>query len=132
MSESSWCLEANHHAATLYLSGPVSMSSILRPAASCQGLPVSISTLRVDMRATTLADPEALTLLHRALTRWRSARDGCVRIAAANATRSLDLTDHGWRHRRRRAVTMLLHFRDPSGTTCKQLFRRENARSVSG
>lgn len=66
-------LEAHSRAATLYLSGPLTVAGALRALRLCDRLPPGVTELRVDLRGTTLADPTPVQAVAMLLARWRRA-----------------------------------------------------------
>lgn len=81
-------LEAHARAATLYVSGPLSVAGALRALRSCDRLPPGVSDLRVDLRGAALPNPTPVQVVAMLLARWRRAgRDRRTRIELPPATR---------------------------------------------
>ena len=70
------CLEAHAHAATLYVSGPLTAAGALNALRVCEGLPASVLELRVDLRAARLTDATPVQAVAMLLVRWRRAHPG--------------------------------------------------------
>ena len=72
-SEPRFCLEAHAHAATLYVSGPLTAARALSALRACEGLSPSVLELRVDLRGATLTDAAPVQAVAMLLVRWRRA-----------------------------------------------------------
>lgn len=99
-----FAIEAHPRAATLYLSGPVSVPGLLQAMRRCEGLPRSVWLLRADLFAALPLDQGTTGVLWHALRRWREARSGATQIVDPRQTHF--------------AVTQALH------TPCRALTRR--------
>jgi len=69
-------IESHPTAATLYLSGPLTVAGALCAARLCDNLPTRVSDLRVDLTAVRLDDASPLQALAMRLARWRRLGDG--------------------------------------------------------
>ena len=69
-------VEAHSCAATLYLSGTLTIAGALRAGTACEELPPRVKTLRVDLRGLIAPAPLTLRALAIALRRWRVSRAG--------------------------------------------------------
>lgn len=75
-------LEAHPGAATLYVTGPVSVPALLRTLRLCEELPTETLLLRVDLSAAEPLDQGTLRVLWHALRRWREMRGAVTRVSA--------------------------------------------------
>ncbi|HUO52156.1 MAG TPA: hypothetical protein VMT93_06545 [Gemmatimonadaceae bacterium] len=75
-----YTLEAHHDAATLYVTGTISIAGVVAAMHACETLPARVRSLRVDLRRSTGAEPGALDSLALAARRWRDARQGVTRF----------------------------------------------------
>jgi hypothetical protein len=71
-------VEQHATAATLYLTGTLSVRLMLRAIGAVQQLPQSCSVLRVDVSAVEGYELRALRLFRTALSRWETERDSRV------------------------------------------------------
>ena len=69
-------IESHSRAATLYLSGPLTVAGALCAARLCDGLPTRVNDLRVDLTAVRLDDASPVQALAMRLARWRRLGDG--------------------------------------------------------
>lgn len=69
-------IESHPSAATLYLSGPLTVAGALCAARLCDQLPLTVSRLRVDLTSARLTDPSPVQALAMRLARWRRLGDG--------------------------------------------------------
>ena len=74
-------IEAHARAATVYIGGPLSASVAARLILACRLLSPDVRNVRVDLRAVTICDVDALTMLEVLLIEWSSERRGVSRIA---------------------------------------------------
>ena len=70
-------IEQHDGAATLYAAGEMGISGALRIVRICERLPMSIRTVRLDLRAVNDSEDGAMTVLE---TRLRHSRSGRGRI----------------------------------------------------
>jgi ABC-type transporter Mla MlaB component len=77
-----FALEAHPGAATLYLTGAVSVPALLGAIRQCETLPTGVWTLRVDLSAAEPLDQGTQRVLWHSLRRWREERGGTTRISA--------------------------------------------------
>lgn len=75
-------LEASPCAATLYMSGAVSVPALLGALRHCEALPAGVWVLRVDLTAADALDQGTQRVLWHSLRRWRELRGGITRITA--------------------------------------------------
>jgi hypothetical protein len=73
-------IEAHPQAATAYLCGPLSPSIAARVILAARRLPPHVRRIRVDLRAVTICDLDALTMLEVLLIEWSSERRGMSRV----------------------------------------------------
>lgn len=69
-------IESHPSAATLYLSGPLTVAGALCAAHLCDQLPLAVSSLRVDLTSARLTDTSPVQALAMRLARWRRLGDG--------------------------------------------------------
>ena len=74
-------IEAHERAAAVYVHGPLSASTAARIILGCRTLPGAVGAVRVDLRAVTVCDVDALTMLEALLIEWSADRRGVGRIA---------------------------------------------------
>jgi hypothetical protein len=72
--------EAHHCGATIYITGLLGDHAALRTEELVRALTTEIRSLRVDLRAVDLIDPDSFVLIARTLGRWRDARRGRVSL----------------------------------------------------
>jgi hypothetical protein len=77
-----FALEAHPGAATLYLSGAVSVPALLGALRHCEALPAGIWVLRVDLTAADPLDQGTQRVLWHSLRVWREKRGGMTRVSA--------------------------------------------------
>jgi ABC-type transporter Mla MlaB component len=77
-----FALEAHPGAATLYLTGAVSVPALLRALHRCEELPTRTWMLRVDLSTADPMDQGTRRVLWHSLRRWRERRGGITRISA--------------------------------------------------
>lgn len=70
-SEARYRIESHPSAATLYVSGPLTVAGARCAARLCDHLPGPVTSLRVDLTATRLADTTPVSALAMLLARWR-------------------------------------------------------------
>jgi hypothetical protein len=75
-------LEAHPGAATLYVTGAVSVPALLHALRLCEELPTEILLLRVDLSAAGPLDQGTLRVLWHSLRRWRETRGAVTRVSA--------------------------------------------------
>ncbi len=75
-------LEVHPGAATLYLSGAVSVPLLLGALRHCKALPAGVWVLRVDLTAADPLDQGTQRVLWHSLRRWRDRRGGLTRVSA--------------------------------------------------
>lgn len=80
--------EAHPSGATIYVTGLLGEHAALRTEELVRALTEEVTSLRVDLRAVDLIDPESFVLVARTLGRWRDARRG--RVALEFPARSRD------------------------------------------
>jgi hypothetical protein len=101
-------VEAHPHSATVYLTGRISVATIVDALRRCDALPNGVWLLRVDASAADPLDGAAHGVLMHGLLRWRLTR-GATQPTAGDATwRSRDPRDplaHRDRARRDPTVT---------------------------
>jgi hypothetical protein len=73
-------VEANVAAATAYLTGPLTLGLVARAIMACRAVPPAIRGLRVDLRAVSVCDFRALTMLESYIVDWGSDRRGVSRV----------------------------------------------------
>ena len=73
-------IEVHPHAATAYLCGPLSAAVAARVILASRTLPPHVRRMRVDLRAVTVCDVDALTMLEVLLLEWSSERRGMSRV----------------------------------------------------
>jgi hypothetical protein len=96
--------EAHQSGATIYVTGLLGDDAALRTEELVRALTTEIQSLRVDLRAVDLIDPESFVRVARALGRWRDARRGRVSLEFPARSRDrnrshLRLVDEGSRTR---------------------------------
>ena len=74
-------IEAHSRAASVYVHGPLSAATAGRISLGCRTLPHDVRAVRVDLRAVTVSDADALTMLEALLIEWSADRRGQSRIA---------------------------------------------------
>ena len=75
-----YILEAHADAATLYVTGALSIAGVVAAMHRCEELPPRVRNLRVDLRATRGVEPGALDAIAFTTRRWRDLRVGSTRI----------------------------------------------------
>ena len=75
-----YIIEAHRDAATLYVSGTLTIAGIVAAMHACDELPDRVRNLRVCLRAATSVEPGAYDALAFTTRRWRDLRAGCTRI----------------------------------------------------
>jgi hypothetical protein len=78
-------IESHARAASVYLSGPLTLALTARAMTVFCGLPMRIRTLRVDLRAITVCDFDAMLMLESLVVEWCHERRGVSRIARPRA-----------------------------------------------
>lgn len=73
-------IEAHSSAATLYMTGAVSVPGLLAAMRRCEELPPSVWLLRVDLSGVSPLDQGTQGVLRHALRRWRDSRSGATEI----------------------------------------------------
>jgi len=73
-------VETHMSGATAYLSGPFSLAVAARTIAACCRLPSRVRAIRVDLRAVTVWDVNALMMLESLLVEWAHERRGAHHI----------------------------------------------------
>ena len=73
-------VEANTVAATAYVTGPLTVGIVGRAIMACRALPPAVRGVRVDLRAVSVCDFRALTMLESYILDWRSERRGVSRV----------------------------------------------------
>jgi hypothetical protein len=73
-------IEANTAAATAYVNGPLTVGLVARAITACRALPPAIRGVRVDLRAVSVCDFRALTMLEAYILDWRFERRGVSRV----------------------------------------------------
>jgi hypothetical protein len=73
--------EAHTSAATVYLSGPLSLGLAARAIARCRSLPARVRAVRVDLRSVSVCDVDALLMLESLLIEWCTERRAVSRIS---------------------------------------------------
>jgi len=76
-------IEAHPYAATVYLTGAVSVRAVLEVLRRCEELPPGVWLLRVDIAAADRLDSGTHTVLAAALRRWRERRAGVTQVLGA-------------------------------------------------
>lgn len=79
-------LESHQRAATLYVSGKVSVPGLLRAMRQCQGLAPTVWLLRVELSSAGPLDQGTLGVLWHSLRRWREERGGTTEVATPTGT----------------------------------------------
>lgn len=72
--------EAHQCGATIYIMGLLGDQAALRTEELVRALTTGIQSLRVDLRAVDLIDPDSFVVIARTLGRWRDARRGRVSL----------------------------------------------------
>jgi hypothetical protein len=80
MLKSQLSVEAHRFAATAYLKGPLTASLAARTIMVCRALPATVRGMRVDLRAMTMWDSTALTMLESHMVEWSEERGGVSRV----------------------------------------------------
>ena len=75
-----YTIEAHHDAATLYVTGTLSVTGVVAAMHACDELPARVRTLRVDLRRIEGVEPSAYDALAFGTRRWRDVRAGVTRI----------------------------------------------------
>jgi ABC-type transporter Mla MlaB component len=86
MRKEHFALEAHPGAATLYVTGAVSVPALLRALRHCEGLPTESLLLRVDLSAAEPLDQGTLRVLWHSLRRWREMRGAVTRVSPPPGT----------------------------------------------
>jgi len=73
-------IEAHAFAATAYVTGPLSASVVVRTVMACHALPSTIRGVRVDLRAVSICDLDALVMLEAHIVEWRAHRRGVTHV----------------------------------------------------
>ena len=73
-------IESHASAASAYLSGPLSLGLTARAISAFCALPTRVRALRVDLRAITVCDIDALLMLESLVVEWCRARRGVSRF----------------------------------------------------
>ena len=73
-------VEANAVSATAYVTGPLTVSLAARAIMACRALPPAVRGVRVDLRAVSVVDGHALTMLESYILDWRAERRGVSRV----------------------------------------------------
>ena len=74
-------VEAHDCAATIYVSGPLTAAVAARAIFACRTLPAALRGVRVELRAVSVWDADALVMLEVLLVDWSAERHGASRIA---------------------------------------------------
>lgn len=72
--------ESHPSASTIYVTGLLGEAAAIRAEELIRALPTEVFSLRVDLRAVDLVDPNSFVRLARMLGRWRDARSGRVTL----------------------------------------------------
>jgi len=75
-----YTIEAHFDAATLYVSGAMSITKVIAAMHRCDALPERVRSLRVDLRRVTAIEAGACDALAFTTRRWRDVRGGATRI----------------------------------------------------
>jgi len=75
-----YTLESHRDAATLYVTGTLSVAGITAAMHEADALPEQVRSLRVDLRGMSTAEPGAFDALAFTSRRWRDMRGGSTRI----------------------------------------------------
>ena len=73
-------VEANASSATAYVSGHLTVGVVVRAIMACRALPPAVDRVRVDLRAVSVCDARALTMLESYIVDWRAERRGMSRV----------------------------------------------------
>ena len=73
-------IEASTVAATAYVAGPLTISLVARAILACRALPPDVRGVNVDLRAVSVCDFNALTMLESYILDWRAMRRGMSRV----------------------------------------------------
>jgi hypothetical protein len=73
-------MEAHARGATAYVCGPLNPCVAARTILGCRMLPPHVRHVRVDLRAVTVCNIDALVMLEVLLLEWSSERRGVTRI----------------------------------------------------
>lgn len=103
-------IEAHGYAATIYLSGAVSVRAVLEALRACEQLPRAVWLLRVDLSSAERLDAGTHRVLAEALRRWRDQRAGVTQVVTAGSGLRGGPTRCG-------AGAFLLRHRDATGGT---------------
>jgi hypothetical protein len=74
-------VEAHAFAATAYVTGPLTASVVARTIMACRALPSTVRGVRVDLRAVSTCDLDALVMLEAHIVEWRAHRRGVSRMS---------------------------------------------------
>ena len=69
-------VEAHAYAATAYVTGPLTAGVAARAITLCRALPPAIRGVRVDLRAMSVCDIDALVMLEAYIVEWSADRRG--------------------------------------------------------
>jgi ABC-type transporter Mla MlaB component len=83
MRAASAVIESHRSAATLYMSGELTVAGVLEAIARVEQLPEHVRALSVDLRGAHRGESDALSTLEAGLRNWRSARRGMTRVKLA-------------------------------------------------
>ena len=75
-----YTIEAHHDAATLYVTGTLSVAGVVAAMHACDALPDRVRTLRVDLRSIDGVESAAYDALAFNTRRWRDVRGGVTRV----------------------------------------------------
>lgn len=84
-------IEMAGSAATLYLSGGLTMYLAARTLDECRRLPPGIRHLRIDMRAVRVVEGMAVAAIAHGLRPWRDDRNGSTRVDLPDAPVSFEV-----------------------------------------
>ena len=73
-------VEAHAPAATAYITVPLAASVAARAIMACHSLPPAIRGVRVDLRAVSVCDVDALIMLEAHIVEWSAERRGVSRV----------------------------------------------------
>ena len=73
-------VEAHASAATAYVTGPLTASVAARAIMVCHSLPPAIRGVRIDLRAVSVCDVDALVMLEAHIVEWSADRRGVSRV----------------------------------------------------
>ena len=91
-------VEAHPQSATIYLTGRISVATLVAALRQCESLPNGVWLLRVDASAAEPLDGAAQAVLKHGLLRWRLTRGGATEPDAGHAAwRSRDARDRARR-----------------------------------